>query len=104
MARKLMTDEEKDARIEELEKQVESLEKKIEQLEKELSKTRAGLSGYIVKTPNPYYAGITSGVFFRNGKAFIPDGKRSEEIVGILVKDFGYTAVHVDDYKEGLEQ
>lgn len=96
MARKLMTDEEKDARIEELEKQVESLEK-------ELSKTRAGLSGYVVKTPNPYYTGITSGIFFRNGKAFIPDGKRSEEIVGILVKDFGYTAVHVDDYKEGFE-
>lgn len=66
--------------------------------------------GYLVTTPMPY-DGVTFGVNFRNGRAFIPKGVGADEqalvedIVRRLKSDFGYEALKVGaDEIEALRQ
>lgn len=65
--------------------------------------------GWLIETPNPDYSGVTAGVEFREGKAFIPavpdetetvEGKkvtinRAKQKVAQLADDFGYDVMPV---------
>jgi hypothetical protein len=76
----------------------EQLKAELAELKEQLAHRNAALSGgaedgWIVTCPNPAYTGITAGVEFRQGKAFIPAGiKDAVRRVAMLVDDFGYTA------------
>lgn len=41
---------------------------------------------FIITTPNPQYTGITAGVQFENGVAYIED----DYLRKVLVRDYGY--------------
>jgi len=74
--------------------EIAGLKKEIEDLKEKLK----GLSGYVVKAPNPGYSDVTAGVMFRAGMAFIPDGEGAEEKARGMQYHFGYTVEHVDDW------
>ncbi len=85
------------------EKQPSTLEEAllmIDELRASLAQEKAKnqtVSGWIVITPNnPRYSDCTAGIWFRNGRAFIPDGKQGEEKARILLNDFGYTVNRVE--------
>jgi hypothetical protein len=51
-------------------------------------------AGWLVTTRNPAYSGVTEGVKFSMGRAFVPDrGPESAMLVKRLVGNFGYTAI-----------
>ena len=58
-----------------------------------------GLSGYLVRSPNPGYSDVTAGIMFRSGTAFIPDGEGANAKARMLSDDFGYSVEHVDDWR-----
>lgn len=65
------------------------------------AKTQEGDSGWLVSTPNPLYGGVTFGVPFSNGRAFVSrrfrfQGLDAEAIVRELMNEFGYEVVEVD--------
>lgn len=83
---------------EDLMRQVADLQAQVNELNNQLHARDAmlastGEEGYLVTSPNPAYTGVTSGVEFKNGRAFVPDSfKDAERIVLRLVNDFGYRA------------
>lgn len=66
----------------------------------ELEGAAGGVSGFLVTSPNSRYNGVTAGVQFRQGQAFIPDGPGATETVKTLTQDFDYGAAHLSDWRE----
>lgn len=57
------------------------------------------MSGYMITAPNKKYNGVTAGIQFRGGRAFIPDSLNdSEKIAKRLSSDFGYKLERVEDF------
>jgi hypothetical protein len=82
-------------RIADLEAEVADLKEQIASKDAALMATQQ--SGWEVSTPNPKYTGVTAGVEFKNGFAFVPDAtKNAEAVVKRLASDFHYTAVRKD--------
>lgn len=82
---------------EELEKEITELKQVIDELQSQISARDAALSqtgepGWLVTSPNPNYGGLTAGVEFRRGRAFVPKRNENHALVMRLVNDFGYTA------------
>jgi len=80
------------AKIDELKRENDALKKEIERLRKGRV---AGLSGYIIRTPQPF-TGKFAGIMFDNGMAFVPDERAIEAIA--LAQDFGYQIERVEGY------
>ena len=76
--------------------------KRIRELEAEIESMKAampvGMSGWLVTTLNKQYSGITLGVMFRGGQAFIPDGAGAERIAREMQNDLGYQVQRVEDW------
>ena len=52
--------------------------------------------GYLVESPNPKYDGITCGVRFEAGRAFIPDSRDSQGTIAKQIQaDFKYRVTHL---------
>ena len=79
----------------------------IEELKSEIAARDAALhqsnvSGWLVVSPNPVYSGVTNGVQFTNGKAFVPNNHQGAQgIINVLTGDFGYEATEMtaEDYQ-----
>lgn len=84
----------------ELQAEVEALRAEVETLR---AKAQEGRAGYIVTTPNPKYSGMTAGVQFRAGRAFIPAGEKGEALARLLVSEFEYSVQRVDDWQAAPE-
>lgn len=81
-----------EAKIAELERKLAEADEKRTELEEELARNTR--EGWIITTPNPKYTGITAGVLFESGHAFVPKTlKNSQVLIRRLVGDFGYTAI-----------
>ena len=78
--------------------------KRVTELEEEVKQLKAsvpvGMSGWLVTAPNKMYSGVTLGVMFRGGQAFVPDGADAERITREMAGDFGYSVQRVDDWRE----
>lgn len=81
---------------EELQAEVDRLTSVVKDLEEQLAARDAvarssGEPGWLITCRNPQYNGNTAGVEFRNGRAFIPQGKPgAARLVNTLATDFGY--------------
>lgn len=74
--------EDQGAQLEELTRQVSA---------QDAALARSGESGWLLTTKNPRYAGVTAGVEFRGGRAFIGDSRPdAEQLAKMLAADFGY--------------
>jgi len=77
--------------------------KTIDDLKAEIEKLResmpVGMSGWLITAPNKAYSGITLGVMFRGGQAFIPDGPGAEKIAKEMSGDLGYEVRRVEDWR-----
>lgn len=69
---------------------------------KEKKAPAQGLPGFVVTTPNARFSGETAGVYFRDGRGFVPDGEGAEALAQSLVSDFGYAVEHVQDWREAV--
>lgn len=58
-------------------------------------KKKAGTPGWIIRTVNPDYKGITNGIKFDHGVGIVIG--EDETIAKIICDDFGYTREHVED-------
>lgn len=92
----------------ELEDRIKVLEAAIAELERQLAEknallgTKESQAGFLVSTPNPNYSGVTSGVMFNRGKAFLPaDEPGNEQKVLVLINDFGYQVEKVGSNGKG---
>jgi hypothetical protein len=78
--------------------EIANLQAENAELREELNRRNAALfasaeEGWIISSPNQAYTGVTAGVEFRNGTAFVPEGvKDALLLVSQLVNDFGYSA------------
>jgi hypothetical protein len=92
-----LTQEEKDAQLEEYRKQIEALQVQNAELTAQMSAKPGTVSGWLVTTPRTNYSGVTAGVAFARGRAFIPDSDPGvKDKVRILTSDYGYSAEHKD--------
>lgn len=82
--------------IAELQAKLNLAEQKIVELERRAVEGRAG---YIVTTPSKAYSGMTAGVQFRNGRAFIPAGENGQRIANMLAAEFDYQVTYVTDWQ-----
>lgn len=84
-------------------KTIDEANKRIAELEAEVERLKAsmpvGMSGWLVTAPNKGYTGVTLGVMFRGGQAFIPDGAGAEKIAKELAGDFNYAVKRVEDWR-----
>lgn len=90
----------------ELEAKIAALEAEKMDLQAQVANQGAVLNnasgdGWLITTPNPAYKGVTAGVRFENGRAFIPAAlKDAKQIVKILTLDFDYEAVELKSGEE----
>jgi hypothetical protein len=86
------TKAELEARVKALETALEEKDEELERKQSTLDALRAGGEGYLVTTPdNPLFDGMTCGVQFYLGRAFVPKGRKdAERIIADLRGDFGY--------------
>lgn len=90
----------KDALIAQMSKDLLERDKIIAAQAKELAELKKGYSGWLVKTPNPTYTGVTAGVKFVGGQAFISDLEPdAEKKARALKADFGYAIARVEDFR-----
>jgi hypothetical protein len=68
------------------------------ELQRRLSARSGGEGGgWIVTTPNPKYTGVSYGISFVNGRAFIPKARPDGRFkMNRLVKDLKYSAREID--------
>ena len=113
-----MTDETKPTKEEtlaELKRKVQELENQLETKDGEIDKLKKKEEGYLVWTPNAQYDGVTAGVTFTNGMAFIqkdrvyPGYGNAEKMANYLKNDFGYQMQYfskdeMDKLQERLSQ
>lgn len=66
-----------------------------DQIIAEEKKKKAGKPGWIVKTENPEYDGVTCGVKFKKGVAVIPG--EDEALAKLICDDFGYTRIFAEN-------
>ena len=98
MASSAATKEELLSLIKQQEDQIKDLQDQIAQRDAAIN---AGDEGWIISTPNPNYTGRTLGVRFENGHAFLPARlPGAERTLGLLIKDFGYSATKTDHGQE----
>ncbi len=82
---------------EELEREIERLKEQNRELAEQIHARDAALShsgepGWLVTTPSPRYNGVTCGVKFANGRAFVPESVvGAEAAIRELVNDYRYT-------------
>jgi hypothetical protein len=80
----------------EMEQLIAQLQAENDELRQQIAARDAALSGasgggWLITSPNPRYTGVTAGVEFRAGRAFIPEGQPGAEArVRQLQLDFGY--------------
>lgn len=92
---------------EDLIKKIEELEAQNAELKNQIAARDAALvesavPGWLISSPNPGYNGVTYGIEFKNGRAFIPaTAPDAERTAIVLVNDFGYMAreMGADDFK-----
>lgn len=88
-----------------LREQVKTLEEQVTALNAELSDLKskpaaAGLGpGWLIFAPNKGYNGRTSGIMFRNGRAYVPRVEGMEKVVREMASDFGYTFEAVESFE-----
>jgi hypothetical protein len=80
---------------EDLKKAIDEQKAYIAELEQQLAARDAiigssGEDGYLVSCANTKYSGVTAGVRFVNGRAFIPDGPGADRMAMLMRVDFGY--------------
>lgn len=86
-----MTKDELEQQIRALQSQVQALHAQISERDAILTGRPAG-AGYLVTTPNTSYTGVTAGVRFVAGQAFLAlDDPNSEAMARQLKNDFHYT-------------
>jgi hypothetical protein len=86
-----MTKEELEQKIRQLESQIEDLQAQLAEKDAMLGARPKG-AGYLVTTPSANYSGMTAGVQFRNGQAFLPlDDPQAEKLAMVLKNDFYYS-------------
>lgn len=84
----------KDEEIAEMQNRIDQLEAQNKKQGEELSK-KGSLSGWIIMTPkNPSYNGVTNGITFKNGRAFV----REESVAKLLENEFGYLTEFVENF------
>lgn len=105
-----------------LKKEVERLKKENEELANKLEvSSSVGDEGYLVIAPRADYKGITMGIAFNRGMAFIPKKSRpaagifknkkggntikdpAKYVATLLEKDFGYQVIYVDGSDESMQ-
>lgn len=87
-------------RINALQELVAQKDQEIESLKNQAKPTTKGRGGWLVETPSRLYNGLTAGIQFRAGRAFIPDGKGAETAAKMLRDDFRYQVQYVEDWQE----
>lgn len=86
-----MTKDELEQKIRQLEAQVQDLQAQLAEKEAILTGRPKGVGGYLVTTPVATYSGVTAGVQFRQGQAFLAlDDPNSERLAMRLKSDFAY--------------
>lgn len=90
-----------------IEAENEALQERIKELE-EMNQRQAALlsavadeegGGWVITTRNARYNGVTAGVAFAMGRAFIPDGNEPDKArftAKMLIQDFGYNGEHLE--------
>lgn len=66
---------EKEATLAELRKKVAELEQQVNAKTEEIDKLKEKEEGWLVWTPNPVYDGLTAGITFTDGMAFVAKGR-----------------------------
>lgn len=94
-----MTKAELVARIQLQEEEMKQVSETLDERTAELLAVRgiaAGVGGWLVTTPNAEYSGVTAGLRFGGGKAFLPENKENAEFLSIrLANDFGYEVIQL---------
>jgi hypothetical protein len=67
---------------------------KIREQDEKLKK-KSGKPGWIIRTENPDYKGITNGIKFDHGVGIIPG--EDESLAKLICDDFGYKREYVED-------
>ena len=110
-----------EAELEKLRKENELLKKENTELVKKVEVSQhVGDKGWLVISPNPSYKGITLGIAFNRGMAFIPEKSKpsagmikgkstsvpnpAKFVAEMLRNDFGYKIVYVDGTEEATEK
>jgi hypothetical protein len=91
----------------ELEEIIRQQAAKIEELEEQLAAREAVMyqsqeTGWLITSPNSRYNGFTAGIEFRNGRGFVPSGKRDAKLIVLRLQyDFGYrvSEITAKDYQ-----
>jgi hypothetical protein len=91
----------------ELEEIIKQQAATIEELQEQLAARDAVMyqsqeTGWLITSPNSRYNGFTAGIEFRNGRGFVPSGKKDARlIVSHLQYDFGYkvSEITAKDYQ-----
>ena len=78
---------------------IEAQAETIRAMEAQLKDAMGGAAGWLVTCPNARYEGKTLDVWFRGGRAFIPEGPGAEAKAKELHNDFGYTVTQVKDWR-----
>lgn len=91
------------AQVVELTAQVETLTAEKAAIAGQLAEVSAkarGRSGWLVSTPFAGYSGVTAGVTFRQGKAFLPDDDDGKKTAEYIAAEFGYSVQYVEDWQD----
>lgn len=89
--------------VADLERKNETLHGQVQELEqgKALDISADARQGYLVRTPNVAFSGVTAGVQFSAGRGFVPGERKSDPGVDRLLRklenDFHYQVLELDD-------
>jgi hypothetical protein len=76
------------------------------QLQTQLSEAKekaTSRAGWLVTTPNATFNGVTAGVVFRKGRAFLPATEHGTATAHMLSAEFGYKLAFLSDWQENPE-